>query len=168
MVWDDWGGFYDHVPPYRCEQAPCQGYPGGDGFQYVYGFRVPFLAIGKYVKPGYISGSPSQGGKVQPYIHDFGSILSFIEYAFGSDDTQLGEIETEFHFTDHWAPDAFPQCPRSQCPYALSDFFDFTQGHNPVRITPTKYDKSCFHDGSCFSQNFVEADPDDDGIDEQD
>jgi len=166
VVWDDWGGFYDHVPPYRCtQQLGCIGYPDPtqDGSQYVYGFRVPMLVVGGYVTPGYISGTPSQGGEVQPYIHDFGSILGFIEYTFGTN-----EIEANYHFADHWSPDSLGGgCSQAVCPYPLADFFNFSQFHNPVRITPTKYDKSCFHDGSCFAANFVEADPDDDSIDEQ-
>jgi phospholipase C len=41
LVWDDWGGFYDHVPP-----------PTVDGLGY--GIRVPGLVISPYAKAGYI------------------------------------------------------------------------------------------------------------------
>ena len=41
VTWDDWGGFYDHVPP---PQVDAQGY----------GFRVPALVISPYAKHGYI------------------------------------------------------------------------------------------------------------------
>jgi phospholipase C len=41
VAWDDWGGFYDHVVP-----------PVVDGQGY--GFRVPGLLIGPYVKPATI------------------------------------------------------------------------------------------------------------------
>ena len=41
LTWDDWGGFYDHVPP-----------PTVDGMGY--GIRVPALLISPYAKPGYI------------------------------------------------------------------------------------------------------------------
>jgi hypothetical protein len=42
ITWDDWGGFYDHVPP-----------PGED----IYGLgpRVPLLIISPYSRAGYIS-----------------------------------------------------------------------------------------------------------------
>jgi phospholipase C len=48
ITWDDWGGWYDHILPWRCQPGPngsCLGYPGGPdrgGSEYVYGFRVPF------------------------------------------------------------------------------------------------------------------------------
>ena len=42
ITWDDWGGYYDHVPP-----------PASDYFGF--GIRVQSLAIGPYVKSGYVS-----------------------------------------------------------------------------------------------------------------
>ncbi len=56
VVWDDWGGFYDHVPP---PQIDNQGL----------GFRVPLLVIAPYAKKGYVS---HKG-------YEFGSILKFVE-----------------------------------------------------------------------------------------
>ncbi|MBV9646412.1 MAG: alkaline phosphatase family protein [Candidatus Eremiobacteraeota bacterium] len=41
LSWDDWGGFYDHVPPPRVDD---QGY----------GIRVPGLVISPYARRGYI------------------------------------------------------------------------------------------------------------------
>ena len=41
LCWDDWGGFYDHVPP-----------PTLDA--YGYGMRVPSLIISPYARQGYI------------------------------------------------------------------------------------------------------------------
>jgi phospholipase C len=59
VTWDDWGGFYDHVPP-TVRNA------------YNDGFRVPALIISPYSKRGYVS-----------HVHrDFGSILRFIEANF--------------------------------------------------------------------------------------
>jgi phospholipase C len=69
LAWDDWGGWYDHVPPPQvlagsnCTQWGCG---------YVYGFRVPMIVMSPYVKPRYIS----------HVNHDFGSILKFIETKF--------------------------------------------------------------------------------------
>jgi phospholipase C len=41
ITWDDWGGFYDHVPPPQVDQLG-------------YGIRVPGLLISPYAKHGYI------------------------------------------------------------------------------------------------------------------
>lgn len=68
IMWDDWGGWFDHVPPPQvlvdCAQWGCG---------YVYGFRVPLIVVSPYAKAGYISKNQ----------HDFGSILKFIESTFG-------------------------------------------------------------------------------------
>ena len=60
VVWDDWGGHYDHVPPKQF------------GFGEL-GFRVPLLVISPYVHAGYISHTQ----------YEFGSILHFIEKNWG-------------------------------------------------------------------------------------
>ncbi|HEY6270845.1 MAG TPA: alkaline phosphatase family protein [Terriglobales bacterium] len=60
LTWDDYGGFYDHVPP-----------PVVDAFGY--GPRVPTLVISPFAKPGYISHQ----------TYDFTSMLKFIEGRFG-------------------------------------------------------------------------------------
>ena len=67
VTWDDWGGWYDHVPP------PQIGQPNGWGTSYVYGFRVPLLVVSAYTPAGYVSNAN----------HDFGSILRFVETNFG-------------------------------------------------------------------------------------
>jgi phospholipase C len=67
ITWDDWGGWYDHVPPPKVIH---DGTSWGSG--YVYGFRVPLIVVSPYAKAGYIS----------HVTHDFGSILSFIEKTY--------------------------------------------------------------------------------------
>jgi phospholipase C len=66
VTWDDWGGWYDHVPPPHYNS-------------YELGFRVPLIVISPYAKPHYIS-------HVQ---HEFGSILKFVEETFA-----LGSLHT--------------------------------------------------------------------------
>jgi phospholipase C len=66
ITWDDWGGWYDHVPP----KIINDGVSWGSG--YVYGFRVPLIVVSPYAKAAYISHTP----------HDFGSILKFVETTF--------------------------------------------------------------------------------------
>ena len=59
LTWDDYGGFYDHVPPPQIDK-------------YGLGFRMPTLIISPYAKPGYIDHSQYQ----------FESMLKFIEWRF--------------------------------------------------------------------------------------
>ena len=87
ITWDDWGGWYDHVPPAVIDN----GSSWGSG--YVYGFRVPMIVISPYAKPGYIS-------KV---THDFGSILKFVETTFnlpslGYADAPADDLSDIFNF----------------------------------------------------------------------
>jgi len=87
IAWDDWGGFYDHVPP-----------PSG------FGFRVPVLAISPYSKPGYVDKTEA----------DFGSILRFIGYNWRVpvDMVETGsstDMRGSFDFTQTpLAPDPLP------------------------------------------------------------
>jgi phospholipase C len=60
LTWDDFGGFYDHVPP-----------PNVD--QFGLGPRVPLLIISPYAKAGYISHTQ----------YDFSSFLAFVEARLG-------------------------------------------------------------------------------------
>jgi phospholipase C len=60
VTWDDYGGFYDHVPPPQV---------GNDGE----GFRVPTLVISPYAKHGYVDHTP----------YEFSSLLSLVEGNFG-------------------------------------------------------------------------------------
>jgi phospholipase C len=73
VVWDDWGGFYDHVlPPFL--SAPKEGQ--GD---YQLGFRVPLLFVSAYTSP-----------TIDSTQYDFGSILRFAEHNFGITEGALG------------------------------------------------------------------------------
>ena len=60
VVWDDWGGWYDHVAPPQLDRMGL-------------GFRVPLIVISPYARRAHVS-------HIQ---HEFGSILKFTEYAFG-------------------------------------------------------------------------------------
>jgi phospholipase C len=67
ITWDDWGGWYDHVPP---PAVILDGTSWGSG--YVYGLRVPLIVISPYAKPAYVS-----------HIDvDFGSFLKQTEETF--------------------------------------------------------------------------------------
>jgi phospholipase C len=92
IIWDDWGGWYDHVNPANAPglsvklNCPTSSWGCGN----TYGFRVPLLVVSPWTGikhqdgtySGYISGNTITQGEVFPYIHDFGSILAYIEYNF--------------------------------------------------------------------------------------
>jgi len=77
VVWDDWGGFYDHYLNGNNHPAAKPNDP------YEYGLRVPLIAIGPYVRPAYISSTP----------RDSTSIVHFIEDNFGL--PSLNELEAQ-------------------------------------------------------------------------
>ena len=66
LVWDDWGGFYDHVQPPVVENWT-------DGTPFRYGFRVPCIVISPYARPGHVSHT----------LHSHVSLLRFVETVFG-------------------------------------------------------------------------------------
>ena len=96
LTWDDWGGFYDHVPP-----------PGIDKLGL--GPRVPLIIISPYAKPGNIS-------KTQ---YEFSSFLTFVEKRFHlrpltRRDADANDMEDSFDFTQTPLPPFF--LPTRTCP----------------------------------------------------
>ena len=80
MIWDDFGGFYDHVPP---PQLDVMGL----------GPRVPLLIISPWAKNGYIDST----------TYEFSSVLKFIETVHGLDpltdrDAQADPMLAAFDF----------------------------------------------------------------------
>ncbi len=92
VLWDDWGGYYDHVvPPHP---RTWQGGPG---------FRVPMLVVSPYVKP-----------HVEHTVYQFGSILKFVEETWGlgslgTSDARATSIGNAFDF--NMRPRTFKQIP---------------------------------------------------------
>jgi phospholipase C len=96
LAWDDWGGFYDHVPPPKID---------GQG----YGLRVPAMVISPYARRGV----------VDHHVYSFDAYLKFIEDDFlssqrldpqtdGRPDPRpdvrenarvLGDLRSDFDFT---------------------------------------------------------------------
>jgi phospholipase C len=73
VLWDDWGGFYDHVAP---DETP--GWGGN-------GFRLPMLVLSPYMKIG----AGSNGGYVSSTPYTYGSLLRYVE-----DNWNLGRLGT--------------------------------------------------------------------------
>jgi phospholipase C len=91
VIWDDWGGFYDHETP---PQLDYQGL----------GFRVPMLLISPYARQGYISHTQ----------YEPASILKFIENNWGlqrvgTNDVRATDIGAMFDFTQK--PRKFAKIP---------------------------------------------------------
>jgi len=101
IAWDDWGGFYDHVPP-----------PNVD--QYGMGIRVPGLVISPYSRQGY----------VDHRTYSFESWLRVVEERFGvipmtgRDNTAL-DMTDAFDFTQQPRPGVMLNPAGSPYPPAL-------------------------------------------------
>jgi phospholipase C len=91
LTWDDYGGWYDHVPP-----------PQVDHFGF--GIRVPFLTISPYAKQGV----------VDHHLGEFSSVLRFIEDNWGlsqltNRDRSATDLSYNFDFSQQpRKPDPLP------------------------------------------------------------
>ncbi len=57
ITWDDWGGWYDHVPP------PYKDYDG-------LGVRVPFIIVSPYTKKGLVTHTQYEQASILKYIEN--------------------------------------------------------------------------------------------------
>lgn len=117
VVWDDWGGFYDPVPPPLPRDD--QGGPG---------LRVPMIVISPYARES----SASQPGYISNTVYEFGSIIQFVEDTFnlgrlGTTDTTTNSMLDMFDFY---------QAPRSygtiSSKYSKAYFLHRGPTHTPV------------------------------------
>ncbi len=112
VLWDDWGGWYDHVAPPQLDRMGL-------------GIRVPLVVVSPYAKRGYVSHAQ----------HEFGSILKFTEEAYGvpslnDADARSDDLADCFDFTQE--PRAFTKIT---APQSASFFFD-----QPVADAPPDSD----------------------------
>jgi phospholipase C len=96
LTWDDWGGWYDHVAPPQYNS-------------YELGFRVPLVVISPYARQHYVSHTQ----------HEFGSILKFVEEAFGlpslgTTDVRSDDLSDCFNFNQKPTPFKPIQAPLSK------------------------------------------------------
>ncbi len=107
VTWDDWGGFYDHVPPPTVDENG-------------YGIRVPGLVISPYAKRGFIDHQTLS----------FDAYLKFIE-----DDFLGGErIDPRTDGRPDPRPDVRERAPQLG---DLTMDFDFAQDPRPPVLLPT-------------------------------
>ena len=109
VVWDDWGGFYDHVPP------PQLGFGG-------LGFRVPMIVVSPYARKSYVSHTQ----------YEFGSIVKFVE-----DNWHLGRLNTtDLRANSIRDVFDFTQSPRKFAPisarYSKAHFINQPPSDSPV------------------------------------
>jgi phospholipase C len=108
VMWDEWGGWYDHVPP------PYEDYDG-------LGMRVPLLVISPFAKKGYVS-------HVQ---YEHGSILRFIEDTFGLQRLAASDTRANSPAADCFD---FKQKPRAFVPLRVKmTSRDFTSAPRDLR-----------------------------------
>ncbi len=98
VTWDDFGGFFDHVPPPTTET-------------YALGPRVPLLIVSPYARKGYVSHTQ----------YELSSFLKFAEVRFGlppltDRDSKAGDMLDSFDFNQEPQPTLVLQ-PQS-CPMA--------------------------------------------------
>jgi phospholipase C len=112
LTWDDFGGFYDHVPV-----------PQPD----VYGFgpRVPMLIISPYAIPGHISHT----------LYEFSSVLKFAEETFGLQplterDTSANDMQDSFDYSQ--TPNPALILTQRNCPVASTSSLNF--GSQPLSV----------------------------------
>jgi phospholipase C len=107
VVWDDFGGFYDPVPP---PQADIMGL----------GPRTPALIISPYTR----TGDNAEGGSVDSTTYEPDSVLAFIEQVFGLDpmterDANADPLSGAFDF-EHPNFDKLLFPLRTDCPYGTT------------------------------------------------
>ena len=120
VIYDEWGGFFDHVRPPRVPDDRASNNPENDFGQM--GFRVPAVAVSPYARRGKKKwpwerdryGWHRNHFEVDHGLYGHESILKFISYRFG-----LGDLNTRMKFAnnigrsfDFWRPDfERPQLP---------------------------------------------------------
>jgi phospholipase C len=112
VTYDDWGGWYDHVPPPQVDE-------------YGYGFRVPALLVSPYAKKGYIDST----------VLDYTSILRFIEDNWDLEplsvrDAKANSIINAFDFN---------QAPRPAQIIPSTRYFSAQQGNPNTLVVSLAY-----------------------------
>lgn len=115
ITWDDWGGFFDHEPPYVVRD------------QFGPGPRVPLLVVSPYAKQGYVSKTDTEPG----------TLLAFVEQTFGLGN--LGQTDTSPYinnFDDFFNWSAKPKPFRSVMTYASPQMLENLDEGKNMRMAP--------------------------------
>jgi phospholipase C len=108
IVWDDFGGFYDHEPPPHYDIMGL-------------GPRTPALIISPWTKPG----DNPDGGSIDSTVYEFSSVLRFIEELHGLEpmterDANADPLSGAFDFTQDPRLDPLILEPRDDCDAAAA------------------------------------------------
>jgi phospholipase C len=96
LTWDDWGGFYDHVPPPQIDK-------------FGLGIRVPLLVISPYAREGLVDHRHNEFSSVLRFIEDNWDLPQLTKR-----DRQAGNLHEAFDFGQApRAPDPLPE--RTDC-----------------------------------------------------
>src|SRR5207244_5801057 len=93
LTWDDFGGWYDHVPPpmqYGCDaQHP-----------YGLGFRLPLIVISPYAKPGFVFKEVAEQASIPRFIEEiFHTEKKLSDLDPAAQDGQANDLMNAFDFT---------------------------------------------------------------------
>jgi len=102
ITWDDWGGFYDHVPPAleKCQKTP--------------GFRLPLIIASPYAKEGYVLKTVSEQASIARFIEDVFGMPRMAARDGHARDATSGSLLDAFDFTQ--APRAGLSLTIRNCP----------------------------------------------------
>jgi phospholipase C len=112
---DDFGGWYDHVPPprqYGCDPKNPYGL----------GFRLPLIVISPYAKPGFVFKEVSEHASIPRFIEKiFGAKQTLHDIDPAAQDAQANDLMNAFDFTqkplaplvlkERTCPLSFPHLP---------------------------------------------------------
>jgi phospholipase C len=126
ITWDDFGGFYDHLPPPHLDQ-------------YGLGPRVPLLIISPYARSGYVS----------PTEYEFSSVLKLIEERFNlpplsTRDSEANDMLDSFDFSQQPLQPYILQT--RNCPVMSTNNLYF--GSQPLETTSTVRDVTVYNAGT--------------------
>ncbi len=118
VVWDNWGGWYDHMSPFTNPMP----YFMGNTDPYEFGYRVPLLVISPYLSaPGTVDHYPLVTHPPVPPPRTQASILHYIETtlglsSLGSTDAASDDLTEMFNYAQS-TPLAFSQIRDTYGPF---------------------------------------------------
>jgi phospholipase C len=118
LTWDEWGGFYDHVPPPEVDDL---------GF----GFRVPMLVLSPYARKGYVDDAEGEFSSPLRFVADNWGLPYLTERI-----ERTHNFEHAFAFERNPRTDARPLRPIAHCygkpsEYPGDDYPGWPEGTQP-------------------------------------